>query len=245
MYSEAVRSVCMEKDPIEVKTLSSMDHISQYIGNYGSEYIFRGMADKKWELKPKIARNHKDDWEKIEAYLKTQFYRKAKEYLDTEQKDEELVIAQHFGLPTRLLDWSEKFTIALYFACKELLDKDGVVYVLNSNTMLEKDEIEEIDTYLYYPRYVTDRVKFQSGCFTFHTNPNICFIDYVKTHNKFAEENQVKKIEFEKIIIKSTLKKEIIIYLDKLGINEYTLFSGLDGLCRYLGWKCCNRGDVR
>lgn len=235
----------MGEQTIETKILSSMDHISQYIGNYSSDYIFRGMANKNWKLVPKIARGHKEDWAKIEQNLKTQFYRKAKEYLDTEQRDEEMIISQHYGLPTRLLDWSEKFTVALFFACKDNINEDGIVYVLNSQTMLEKEELDENDEndiFLYYPRYITDRVKFQSGCFTFHTDPTICFIEHVKEHNDKAEQNQVVEIELQKIVIKSKLKNEIIEYLDKLGINEYTLFSGLDGLCRYLEWKYYNGG---
>src|SRR5277367_6748625 len=40
------------------------------------------------------------------------------------------LIAQHYGLPTRLLDWTESATTALYFACLAD-DRDGVVFILN------------------------------------------------------------------------------------------------------------------
>ena len=42
--------------------------------------------------------------------------------------DEWLFLAQHVGLPTRLLDWSENAILALYFALKE---EKPVVWMLN------------------------------------------------------------------------------------------------------------------
>lgn len=39
-----------------------------------------------------------------------------------------LFLAQHYGLPTRLLDWTYNPLIALYFACCSNFDKDGIVY---------------------------------------------------------------------------------------------------------------------
>lgn len=47
---------------------------------------------------------------------------------DRKQTDQWLFLAQHVGLPTRLLDWSEAALIALYFALKE---DAPIVWMLN------------------------------------------------------------------------------------------------------------------
>lgn len=40
-----------------------------------------------------------------------------------------LSIMQHYGSSTRLLDWTSQLEVALYFACVENLDEDGMLYI--------------------------------------------------------------------------------------------------------------------
>ena len=44
-----------------------------------------------------------------------------------------LELAQHYGVPTRLLDWTENALIALYFACESNKNCDAVVWMLHKN----------------------------------------------------------------------------------------------------------------
>jgi hypothetical protein len=49
-----------------------------------------------------------------------------------------LTLMQHYGLPTRLLDWSSNLLVALYFCCSDSQDKDGALFVFDP-TYMERD----------------------------------------------------------------------------------------------------------
>jgi len=44
--------------------------------------------------------------------------------------------AQHYGMPTRLLDWSTNPLAALFFACEDNFDKDGFVYAMDAGLII-------------------------------------------------------------------------------------------------------------
>ena len=60
-----------------------------------------------------------------------QWKRRANFYLKQDKSNdyELLSIAQHTGLPTRLLDWTHNPMVALFFSCIENLEKDGAVFI--------------------------------------------------------------------------------------------------------------------
>ena len=83
-------------------------------------------------------------------------------FTDTHPKNDKefLFLAQHYGLPTRLLDWTYNPLIALYFACCSNFSKNGVVYksypfsrkIFNEN----KDDILSFPTITLLIPNVTD-----------------------------------------------------------------------------------------
>lgn len=98
------------------------------------QYVwFRGEPDVETRLLPKLYRPKSDGSEHNENKLLQMFRMKAPSFapgltLPRENIDEWLFLAQHVGLPTRLLDWSENSLLTLYFALKE--DKP-VVWMLD------------------------------------------------------------------------------------------------------------------
>ena len=112
-----------------------------------SKFLYRGMAHKSWPLLPGIFREigtAYEGWEagthkyltfSTEQRILQHFRQEAAAYV-TQNRDESDIwwveLAQHYGVPTRFLDWSENPLVALYFACENnSQQEDAVVWMLN------------------------------------------------------------------------------------------------------------------
>ena len=105
---------------------------------------FRGQADSSWELIPSIYRPlinatpaiEKGDGEWIgqcERDIYREFGCHSRALIDPHSYWEQLCVAQHYGCPTRLLDWTRNFLVAVYFSILRPADKSGMsaVWCLN------------------------------------------------------------------------------------------------------------------
>jgi hypothetical protein len=142
-----------------------------------------------------------------------------------------------------LLDWTESPLAALFFAVDDYHGKnqmDGVIWSLiafvfqggSFNTLEDLNRVIESPNNVYFPRHMSSRIYAQQGCFTVHARPD---------GNEFVplEQQAVageRSLVLEKWIIPAEKKGKIRYELDKLGINHFTLFPDLDGLCRKLTW---------
>ena len=97
-------------------------------------FWFRGHARAKWSLTPSALRFPSERERDAALKLISEFKRIAEIKLKRPPPaDDDLKwaqVAQHNGLPTRLLDWTESATVALFFAC-EKPEADGMIFVLN------------------------------------------------------------------------------------------------------------------
>ncbi len=145
-----------------------------------------------------------------------------------------MVLGQHHGLKTRLLDWTSSPLVALWFACKDNAPNDGFVYSLCVNKIaVSVEDIEDpfkVDkTVIFQPKVNNNRVAAQSGWFTLHR--------FSKTNNRFVPlemQSQAAETELYEFRIPSKDKAFIIEQLSTLGVNSRTMYPDLIGLCEFI-----------
>ena len=111
------------------------DSYSQSLGRYRSPFAFRGMCGD-WDLSTSLQRLRHPlaTLRTVEKVMFRNFRKYAyHEAASVKSEWEWLSLAQHHGLPTRLLDWTYSPFVAMHFATNELdkMDRDGVIWMVN------------------------------------------------------------------------------------------------------------------
>lgn len=198
-------------------------------------YLFRGQMDANWRLSPSFDRwldrsgDRSKRTETAQALL--EFFRRECEALDiTEEilrdRVRLMVLGQHYGLPTRLLDWSESIYIAAFFAFCDVVSnnvREGSVAIwalnLRSNVWQGETGVEIIEV----SSSGNTRLRHQAGKFTLSKTPFPCLEDYVASCGEEGEGSLVK------IILPVSEAKPALADLDAMGINHSRIFPELAG----------------
>jgi hypothetical protein len=122
---------------------------------YSGAIWFRGQARKSWKLAPGYLRLENAP---SESTLLKRFKQNAAMLLDRDPKDsfDWLFLMQHYGLPTRLLDWSESPLVALYFAVEENekhASEDAALWCLRPSDLNKKANIQDDHEEFFIPSF--------------------------------------------------------------------------------------------
>jgi hypothetical protein len=238
------------------------DSWNEKIGRFRSRLAFRGLSSAEYRLETTLSRLG-GDYVKLEPHLLRNFRKYA--HLSVVERDSLwhwLSVAQHFGLPTRILDWTYSPFIAMHFATAniEKFDQDGVIWAVNylkAHELLPRflrekllDEGANVMTLQLMNESINSLkeldaldARFGDKVVIFFEPPSID--DRIVNQFAFCSVTSDSSLVMDdwlathpelarKIIIPASLKWEIRDKLDQANINERVLFPGLDGLSRWL-----------
>ena len=223
---------------------------------------FRGHTEAHWKLAPKLYRvpPPKRGIRTIEDEIRQEFMMRAPGLTDTGPLNswEWYFTMQHFGAPTRLLDWTEGVLIALYFAVRDSSgESDAAIWALdpwwlNKRVVGEREVvppgaeigISQQDADRYGPwlpdRYSTAKLpELPVGVYATHTARRIstqrsCFTIHGSDADGLEKLAGDSDAHIAKVLIPRTAVSKIKEELVVSGIDEVTIFPDLDGLGRFL-----------
>lgn len=258
---------------IQVKRIETLEDIEKLVfehernqihGRVRDYYVYRGMPDASYDLSTSLMRNCGDLYDQLEFHLLDNFvkYASIEDPSINESIWKAMIVGQHHGLPTRLLDWTFSTLVALHFATTEEhfqdLDKrDGVIWKVNVKELNQKlpekykSSLDSRNTYVFSLKYLTELTNSIKEYDEDMGDRSLVTIEPPSIDQRIVNQYSffmllpkgIKNLEqyldentdlTVKYVIDKKLRWDLRDILDQLNMSERNIYPGLDGISRWL-----------
>lgn len=248
--------------------VDSVATLIELINELPNNYFYRGQADSCWALQSSLERVVGSNWSsdnarKFEDFsLKnfcSKFHLYDRENIQPSSKLAWLSIMQHYGVPTRLVDFTESPYVALYFALEASAPsqkRDMALYAIDYSAVMDRsiEHIRSKDSGFSETRatlferqdevfdQVVDRFAYDIAWIgepkLLNTRLDRQAGSFLLSGNRGMRIEEVlnsslySSVDMRKIVIKGNLVEGVFSLLRKMNITSKSLYGDLDGLAR-------------
>ena len=257
---------------IKIQNIHTLDEVTALLfegeqgadGRSRSPFYYRGMPDKDFDISTSLSRNCGGMSEMMELPMLESFakYVSIIDPTINESVWKAMVVGQHHGLPTRLVDWTHSALVALHFSVTEvnledLSRRDCVVWRIDARELNRKlpgkyrkaleqkktlsftlpmlmevagsiaeydQDMDQESMVLIEPPSIDQRIVTQYSFFTMLPRGVDDLIPFLDQHTEHTV----------KYVIDRKLRWELRDILDRLNLNERTIYPGIDGIAKWL-----------